>query len=72
MESFNGKFRNELLNGEVFYTLQEAKTLIEQWRKENNTVRPYSALGYRPPALEAVQMPSLASPLTGIVVLTTT
>src|SRR5512133_1098090 len=50
IESFNGKFRNELLNGEIFYTLQEAKILIEQWRKEYNTVRPHSALGYRPPA----------------------
>ena len=53
IESFNGKLRDELLNREVFYTLQEAKVLIEQWRKENNQVRPHSALRYRPPAPEA-------------------
>lgn len=72
IESFNGKFRNELLNGEIFYTLQEAKILIEQWRKEYNTVRPHSALGYRPPAPEAILMPQLAPPLTAAVVPTTT
>ena len=49
-ESFNGKLRDELLNGEIFYTLTEAKVLIEQWRHHYNTVRPHSALGYRPPA----------------------
>jgi len=49
-ESFNGKLRDELLNGEIFYTLKEAKMLIEQWRRHYNTVRPHSALGYRPPA----------------------
>jgi transposase InsO family protein len=38
-ESFNGKLRDELLNGEIFYTLKEAQVLIEQWRKEYNTVR---------------------------------
>jgi len=53
-ESFNGKFRDELLNGEIFYTLKEAKVLIEQWRKTYNTIRPHSSLGYRPPAPEAV------------------
>ena len=56
-------WRDELLNREIFYTLQEAKVLIEQWRKEYNTVRPHSALGYRPPAPEAVLMPQLAPPL---------
>ena len=53
-ESFNGKLRDELLNGEIFYTLKEAKVLIEQWRHHYNTVRPHSALGYRPPAPEAI------------------
>ena len=53
-ESFNGKLRDELLNGEIFYTLKEAKVLIEQWRKHYNAVRPHSALGYRPPAPEAI------------------
>ncbi len=49
-ESFNDKLRDELLNGEIFYTLKEAKVLIEQWRRHYNTIRPHSALGYRPPA----------------------
>ena len=49
-ESFNGKLRDELLNGEIFYSLKEAKVMIEQWRKYYNTKRPHSALGYRPPA----------------------
>ena len=49
-ESFNGKLRDELLNGEIFYSLKEAKVVIEQWRKYYNTKRPHSALGYRPPA----------------------
>ena len=53
-ESFNGKLRDELLNGEIFYTLKEAGILIEQWRKHYNTVRPHSSLGYKPPAPEAI------------------
>ena len=54
-KSFYGKFRDELLNGEIFETLFEAKVLIERWRKEYNTFRPYSALGYLPPAPETVE-----------------
>ena len=53
-ESFNGRFRDELLNGEVFYSLKEAQIIIETWRKHYNTKRPHSALGYRPPAPEAI------------------
>ena len=53
-ESFNGKLRDELLDGEIFYTLAEARVLIEAWRRHYNTVRPHSALGYRPPAPEAI------------------
>ena len=49
-ESFNGKLRDELLNGEIFYSLREAQVLIGQWRHHYNTVRPHSSLGYRPPA----------------------
>jgi len=49
-ESFNGKLRDELLNGEIFYSLREAQVLIEQWRRHYNTIRPHSALRYRPPA----------------------
>lgn len=51
-ESFNGKLRDELLNTEIFYTLKEAKVLIERWRRHYNQVRPHSSLGYRPPAPE--------------------
>jgi len=47
-ESFNGSLRDELLNGEIFYTLAEAKVLIEAWRRHYNTIRPHSSLGYRP------------------------
>ena len=54
-ESFNGKLRDECLNGEIFYSLREAQIVIEQWRIEYNTRRPHSALGYRPPAPETLQ-----------------
>ena len=52
-ESFNGKLRDECLNGEIFYSLKEAQVVIEKWRVEYNTKRPHSALGYRPPASAA-------------------
>jgi len=58
-ESFNGKLRDELLDREIFYTLKEAKVLVELWRKEYNTIRPHSSLGYKPPAPEAVLPPEL-------------
>jgi len=54
IESFNGKLRDELLNGEIFTTLLEAKVLIEDWRQQYNQIRPHSALGYRPPAPETI------------------
>lgn len=57
IESFNGKLRDELLNGEIFDTLFEAKVLIERWRNDYNTIRPHSSLGYRPPAPEARELP---------------
>ena len=50
IESFIGKMRDELLNREIFYTLSEARVLIESWRKHYNTKRPHSSIGYRPPA----------------------
>ena len=53
-ESFNARFRDEFLNGEVFYNLREAEILIEQWRKHYNTKRPHSALGYRPPTPKTI------------------
>ena len=53
-ESFNARFRDELLNGEIFHTLKEARVVIEEWRRHYNTVRPHSALGWKPPAPEAI------------------
>jgi putative transposase len=61
IESFNGKLRDELLEREIFDTLLEAKVLIERWRREYNTIRPHSSLGYRHPAPEATQPWSSAS-----------
>lgn len=51
-ESFNGKMRYELLNGEIFYSLMEATIIIERWRRHYNTIRPHQSLGGRPPAPE--------------------
>lgn len=62
-ESFNGKLRDELLNGEIFDTLKEAQVLTEAWRNDYNHVRPHSALGYRPPAPEAVYEVPVTAPL---------
>jgi len=70
VESFNGKLRDELLNREIFDTLLEAKVLIERWRREYNTIRPHSALGYRPPAPEARPLCSFA-PATPLLTNTT-
>ena len=55
-----GELRDELLDREIFYSLREAPVLIEAWRQHYNTVRPHSALGYRPPAPEAVAWPGPA------------
>ena len=67
-ESFNSKLRDELLNGEIFYTLREAQVLIESWRHHYNTLRPHSSLDYRPPAPEVsvwpAAQPGPASPAT--------
>ena len=57
-ESFNSKLRDELLNGEIFYTLKEAKIVIETWRRHYNTIRPHSSLRYQPPAPEVLQWPA--------------
>ena len=56
-ESFNGKLRDECLNGEIFYSLKEAQVVMERWRVEYNTERPHSALGYRPPTPAACSPP---------------
>ena len=60
-ESFNGSLRDELRDDEIFYTLAEAKVLIEAWRRHYNSVRPQSSLGYRPPAPEATLLPASSS-----------
>ena len=58
IESFNGKMRDELLNLEIFYSLKEARIMIEMWRKHYNTIRPHSALGYRPLIPASIQVQS--------------
>jgi transposase InsO family protein len=61
-ESFNSRLRDELLNGEVFYSLAEARIVIESWRQHYNTLRPHSSLGYKPPAPHTVLWPKTPSP----------
>ncbi len=63
VESFNGKLRDELLNGEIFDTLLEAKILTTQWMREYNRIRPHSSLDYRPPAPEVYE-PMFLEPVT--------
>ena len=65
VESFNSKLRDELLDGEIFYSLKEAEILIAAWRRRYNTVRPHSALGWLPPAPVVTVTPSAAWPHTG-------
>ena len=60
IESFNARLRDELLNGEIFYTLREAQIVIESWRRHYNTIRPHASIGYKPPAPE-VFVPAFAS-----------
>jgi len=60
VESFNARLRDELLNGEIFYTLREAQIVIESWRRHYNAVRPHQSLGYKPPAPE-VFIPAFAA-----------
>ena len=55
IESLNGRMRDEFLNGEIFYTLTEAKVLIERWRYNYNTKQLHSSLDYKPPAPETLQ-----------------
>ena len=60
VESFNARLRDELLDGEIFYSLREAQVVIESWRRHYNTVRPHGSIGYRPPAPE-VFVPAFAA-----------
>lgn len=55
-ESFNGKLRDELLNEEIFYSLKEVQLLTEKWRREYNTIRLRSSLGYRPSVSETMRL----------------
>jgi len=67
IESFNARMRDELLNGEIFYTLKEARIIIESWRRNYNGVRPHASLGYKAPAPEVFVpgRPAWPSPLVG-------
>jgi hypothetical protein len=67
IESFNPRLRDEFLNGEIFYSIQEAKVLFEARRRQYNTVRPHSSLGYRPPAPEVLLWPPPATTSKGAV-----
>ncbi len=58
LESFNAQLRDELLDGEIFYSLQEARIVIEGWRRHYNTRRPHSALAYKAPAPEVALWPA--------------
>src|SRR5262249_31018621 len=60
IESFNARLRDELLNGEIFYTLREAQIVIESWRRHYNTIRPHASIGYKPPA-PGVFVPAFAA-----------
>ena len=57
-ESFNARLRDELLDGEIFYSLKEVRVVVESWRRHYNTKRPHGSLGYKPPAPE-VFVPAL-------------
>jgi len=57
-ESFNGTFRDNLLDREIFYSLREPQIIVGEWVKHYNHVRPHSALAYRPPAPQT-QVPKL-------------
>jgi transposase InsO family protein len=62
VESFNARLRDELLDGELFYSLREAQIIIESWRIHYNTKRPHASLGYRPPAPEVFVAAMAAGP----------
>jgi transposase InsO family protein len=66
VESFNARLRDELLNGEIFYTLREAQIIIESWRRHYNAVRPHASIGYKPPAPEVFVQALAAWPASHI------
>ncbi|MBI9045601.1 MAG: transposase [Anaerolineaceae bacterium] len=59
-ESFNGKVKYEILNGEIFYSLKEAKVVIQMWREDFNMVRSYSSSGFSPPVPQATMNENVA------------
>lgn len=65
IESFNGKLRDELLSGELFESLFEARVLTDRWRRHYNSFRPHSSLGYRPPAPTTCRLPPYGLQATG-------
>ncbi len=62
VESFNARLRDELLNGEIFYTLAEARVIVESWRRFDNSLRPHGSPGYRLPAPEVFIPPPALAP----------
>jgi len=62
IESFNGTFRDEVLNRELFHSVKEAKAIAQEWRLEYNHHRPHSSLGYRTPAEFAASCIAFAAP----------
>jgi hypothetical protein len=58
IESFDARLRDELLNGEIFYSLREAQIVVESWRRHYNTIRPHASLGFKPPARRCSCPPS--------------
>ena len=65
VESFNARLRDELLDGEIFHTVAEARVLIERWRRHYNGERPHSSLDYRPPAPEVLPFAQAGRPTGG-------
>ena len=66
VESFNGKLRDELLDREIFYTLQEVQVLTGEYRQTYNRIRPHSSLGYSPPAPQVVLAADMVPTLVGL------
>jgi len=67
VESFNGKLRDELLNGEIFYSLAEARIMIEQWRRHYNRARTHRSLRKDCPISRPIQTngPITSTPVLG-------
>ena len=66
IESFNGRFRDEILNRELFGSVLEAKVIVREWRLEYNNHRPHSSLGYKTPAEFAASCIASATPTASL------